>query len=79
MDQPEPIVWTNTGPLTNLCILLMNYPEVRSKIKEIVLMGGAIDKGNVTPAAEFNIYFDPCAFDGILRLKGDVPLIMIPL
>ena len=42
-------------------------------------MGGAIGKGNVTPAAEFNIYFDPEAVICVLDNKGDIPFVMIPL
>ncbi len=42
-------------------------------------MGGAIGKGNVSPAAEFNIYFDPHAFKQVLDLKGEIKLTMIPL
>jgi inosine-uridine nucleoside N-ribohydrolase len=49
--------------MTNLCILLLTYPELKQKISKIVMMGGAIGKGNITPAAEFNIFFDPSAFD----------------
>lgn len=52
-----------TGPLTNIATLLIKYPEVKSHIEEIVLMGGSIGYGNVTPAAEFNIYVDPEAAD----------------
>jgi inosine-uridine nucleoside N-ribohydrolase len=43
------------------------------------MMGGAIGKGNISPAAEFNVFFDPHAFDEVLRLKGSIPLVMIPL
>lgn len=52
-----------TGPLTNIALLLKNHPEVKSHIEEIVLMGGSIGYGNVTPAAEFNILCDPEAAD----------------
>ncbi len=45
------------GPLTNVALLLARHPEARPK--RIVLMGGSIGLGNVTPAAEFNIWADP--------------------
>ncbi|HBF67884.1 MAG TPA: ribonucleoside hydrolase [Firmicutes bacterium] len=56
-----------TGPLTNIAILLTKYPEVKPHIEEIVLMGGSIGFGNVTPAAEFNIFVDPEAADIVFR------------
>jgi inosine-uridine nucleoside N-ribohydrolase len=46
-----------TGPLTNVALMLALHPDVRPQ--RIVLMGGAIAEGNVTPAAEFNIWADP--------------------
>jgi inosine-uridine nucleoside N-ribohydrolase len=46
-----------TGPLTNIALLLAMHPDARPQ--RIVLMGGAIAEGNVTPAAEFNIWADP--------------------
>jgi inosine-uridine nucleoside N-ribohydrolase len=46
-----------TGPLTNVALLLAARPEARPE--RLVLMGGAIAEGNVTPAAEFNIWADP--------------------
>jgi purine nucleosidase len=50
------------GPLTNIALALIMAPDIRSHIREIVLMGGvALGPGNITPAAEFNIYVDPHA------------------
>jgi len=48
-----------TGPLTNLAVALRTAPDIAGRIKEISLMGGSVTIGNVTPAAEFNIWFDP--------------------
>lgn len=79
MNYNGKIIWTNTGSLTNLCILFLNYPNIKAKILKIIMMGGAIGKGNISPAAEFNVFFDPHAFDEVLCLKGDIPLVMIPL
>jgi inosine-uridine nucleoside N-ribohydrolase len=51
-----------TGPLTNIAAALVKDPRIVPKIREIVLMGGAMrEGGNVTPSAEFNIYVDPHA------------------
>jgi inosine-uridine nucleoside N-ribohydrolase len=57
-ERIEPgVVLVPTGPLTNVALLLARYPEKRPD--RIVLMGGAIAEGNITPAAEFNIWADP--------------------
>lgn len=66
MKQEGKIVWTNTGATTNICWLFRKFPEVKSKISKIVMMGGAIGVGNITPAAEFNIFFDPESFKEVL-------------
>src|SRR5215211_3468072 len=55
----EPVTVVATGPLTNIAALLDEHPEVHGSIKEIVIMGGSTDRGNTTPAAEFNILVDP--------------------
>ena len=49
------------GPLTNLALAFRLAPDILPKVKRIVLMGGAIGLGNMTPAAEFNVHVDPHA------------------
>lgn len=49
------------GPLTNLALAFRLAPDILPKIRRIVLMGGALGLGNMTPAAEFNIHVDPHA------------------
>ena len=51
------------GPLTNLAMAFLKYPDLPQLIKRIVIMGGTASLGNATPAAEFNIYADPEAAD----------------
>jgi len=66
------------GPLTNIAAVLERAPDVVSRIKEIVLMGGGFfEGGNITPSAEFNIYVDPEAAD--IVFKAGVPITMMPL
>ena len=66
------------GPLTNVALALIRAPEIAPKIKEIVLMGGGFfEGGNVTPAAEFNIYVDPHAADVVLN--SGIPIVIMPL
>lgn len=48
-----------TGPLTNIALLLKTFPEVKDSIEQIVIMGGGLSHGNITKAAEFNIWTDP--------------------
>ena len=66
------------GPLTNIAMALVKQPAIAERIAEIVMMGGAyFEVGNITPAAEFNIYVDPDAADIVLR--SGVPITMLPL
>ena len=64
---PAPVTLIATGPLTNVALLLLTYPEVAPKIARISLMGGAMRAGNWTPAAEFNIWVDPEAARIVFR------------
>jgi purine nucleosidase len=57
----EPITIVATGPLTNIASALVASPDIAAKIVEIVLMGGALGRGNATPSAEFNFHVDPDA------------------
>ncbi len=66
-----------TGPLTNIALAMRREPAILSKIQAISLMGGAIGLGNVTPAAEFNIWFDPEA--AFIVFKSGCPITMVPL
>ena len=73
----EPVALVPTGPLTNIATLLLLYPELKPKIRHIYLMGGGIQFGNWTPAAEFNILVDPEAADIVFR--SGVPITMAGL
>ena len=72
---PEPIALVATGPLTNIALLLARYPELAGRIERIVLMGGAIGLGNVTPAAEFNIWSDAEAAQRVFSSGLDVTMV----
>lgn len=55
----EPVTLVAIGPLTNIALLLTQYPECKRKVSRIVLMGGSAVRGNFTPYAEFNMGVDP--------------------
>ncbi|SFK59291.1 nucleoside hydrolase [Shimia haliotis] len=66
------------GPLTNIATAFNKAPDIVEKVQEIVLMGGAyFEVGNITPAAEFNIYVDPEAAEVVF--KSGVPIVVMPL
>jgi len=66
------------GPLTNIASAINKAPDIIEKIDQIVLMGGAyFEVGNITPAAEFNIYVDPEAAE--IVMKSGAKITMLPL
>ncbi len=77
------LVLCATGPLTNIALAVMREPQLPRLVKRFVIMGGAYsDSGNVTPAAEFNIWHDPEAARIVFRAFGGVggaPVIAIGL
>jgi purine nucleosidase len=79
MTKPAKTVTLCTlGPLTNIAMALVREPRIASRVKRIVAMGGGFfEGGNVTPAAEFNIYVDPHA--ARLVFDSGIPITLIPL
>ena len=59
MQNPGEINLVATGPLTDIAIAIKKEPQIIKKVKRLILMGGSLSSGNVTPTAEFNIYADP--------------------
>jgi purine nucleosidase len=77
-EAPGTVTLCPIGPLTNIATALHAAPDIAERIQRIVLMGGAyFAVGNITPAAEFNIYVDPEAADIVFR--SGVPLVVMPL
>jgi inosine-uridine nucleoside N-ribohydrolase len=70
-----PVTLVPTGPLTNIALLFARYPGIESRIERIVLMGGSIGEGNVTPAAEFNIWADPEAAHRVFAAEVDLTMV----
>jgi inosine-uridine nucleoside N-ribohydrolase len=71
------LVLVATGPLTNVATAMARDPGLPRRLRRVVLMGGAIGLGNVTPAAEFNIAADPEAARAVF--ESGVPITMVPL
>ena len=67
------VVLVPTGPLTNIARLLDEHPDARPE--RIVLMGGAIGLGNITPAAEFNIWADPEAAAAVFASGIEITMV----
>jgi inosine-uridine nucleoside N-ribohydrolase len=63
------------GPLTNVALLLAIHPELAGRIERLVIMGGAVGAGNVTPAAEFNIWVDPEAAQRVFTADLDLTMV----
>jgi purine nucleosidase len=77
MIPDEPVTLAMLGPLTNLAVALVQAPAIRTGIDRIVVMGGALGQGNVTPAAEFNMYVDPHAAQ--IVFAAGLPITLIGL
>ena len=77
-NEPGTVTLCPLGPLTNIATALQKAPDIAERVQEIVLMGGAyFEVGNITPAAEFNIYVDPEAAE--IVFKSGIRLTVMPL
>ena len=78
-SRPDEVTLVAVGPMTNLARVFRARPDLAPRVRRVVFMGGAARvPGNVTPAAEFNIWFDPDAADEVLR-AGVPSLVMFGL
>ncbi|WP_171136433.1 nucleoside hydrolase [Ruegeria sp. HKCCC1038] len=75
---PGTVTLCPLGPLTNIATAFEKAPDIVERVQQIVLMGGAyFEVGNITPAAEFNIYVDPQAADIVFKSGADT--VVMPL
>ncbi len=77
-QDPHNITLIAVGPLTNLALGMKKNPQRMKKMRDIVIMGGAVrTKGNITPYAEFNIFVDPLAAQMVF--ESGIPITLVPL
>jgi purine nucleosidase len=63
----RPVTVATLGPLTNLAVALLQAPDIRDHIGQLIVMGGTMNRGNIVPQAEYNIYVDPHAAQIVLN------------
>lgn len=63
------------APMTNLAMALKKYPDLKEMIKSISFMGGSLDKGNISPWAEFNLFVDPHGADIVFKSGIDISMV----
>jgi inosine-uridine nucleoside N-ribohydrolase len=74
---PGEVTLITIGPLTNIATALNSDPELASMVRALVMMGGSLSGGNITPSAEFNIYVDPEA--ARIVFQSGIPITMVGL
>lgn len=77
MESPEPVTLVPIATLTNIALLFAMYPEVRTNIREIVMMGGSASRGNKGVMSEFNVATDPEAAQMVFQ--SGLPIVMAGL
>jgi inosine-uridine nucleoside N-ribohydrolase len=74
-ENPDEIILCPIGPLTNIALALQHDPSIAAKTKAVFIMGGGLEKGNVTDHAEANIWNDPHAADIVFAANWDITMI----
>lgn len=77
LESDKPVTILAIGPLTNVALLLHQYPELSEKIGEIAIMGGSLTRGNMGVMSEFNTHVDPEAAH--IVFTSGVPIAIAPL
>ena len=72
---PGEITLVATGPLTNIALAVRREPRLTDWVRGFVIMGGSASRGNVTPAAEYNIWADPEAAAAVFRAGWTVTML----
>jgi inosine-uridine nucleoside N-ribohydrolase len=74
---PHEVTLITLGPVTNIATALNADPELAGMVRGLTMMGGSLSGGNITPAAEFNIYVDPEA--ARIVFQSGIPITMVGL
>src|SRR4029077_10484801 len=74
---PGEVTLITIGPLTNIATALNSDPDLAGMVRALVMMGGSLSGGNITPAAEFNVYVDPEA--ARIVFQSGIPITMVGL
>lgn len=75
-ENPGQVTLLCVGPMTNIALALLKEPQIASKVKRIVAMGGAIHyPGNATPQSEYNVFCDPESYEIVMQSGIDITLV----
>jgi len=77
MAAEQPLDWITLGPLTNAALAYIKEPHIAENIRQLTMMAGAVETGNVLPTSEFNVYADPEAAKVVF--DSSIPKTMVPL
>lgn len=77
--EPGSVTLVPVGPYTNIALAMRKEPRIIERAKGVMAMGGAYTRGNITPAAEFNVYADAEAADVVFRGAWEVTMVGLDL